>query len=476
MRSIREAAVVVPVCGPRVLLCERAAHLRFLPGFYSFPGGAVEPGDDEPQTEGPGPRAARHAALRELIEEVGVGEPPAPQGGGEWGPAQWAKQTDWSRWRYLGEWTTPAYAHIRFRTHFFSYELDACVPPRPNPEVAQAFWAVRDEVVARWRRGELPATPPVLAALDVALGHAEPFERAGDERSVLCAGGAIAYLPLVTPTLPPATHTNCCFVRGGGELYVVDPAPTDPEERMLLWRSLQDLSAEGGALAGVILTHLHHDHLGAAAWLAERAQVPILASEQTRLDLASGLGGGMSAGGYRSDALPVVTHDLCDGDLIAGDWRIVATPGHARGHICLWHERTGSLIAGDMIASGSTILIEPEQGDMGLYLQSLERLAALEPRLIVPSHGLPLARGREALLGLRDHRLKREQKTLEALEATEPAERAALVGHVYDDTPSFLWPLAELSLQSHLEKLEREGRVRRSVDGQWSVDAGGEPA
>ena len=159
--------------------------------------------------------------------------------------------------------------------HIFSYELDASVPPRLT-RGKQAFWAERDEVVARWRRGELPATPPVLAALDVALGHAEPFARAGDERSVLCAGGAIAYLPLVTPTLPPATHTNCCFVRGGGELYVVDPAPTDPEERMLLWRSLQDLSAEGGALAGVILTHLHHDHLGAAAWLAERAQVPIL--------------------------------------------------------------------------------------------------------------------------------------------------------------------------------------------------------
>ena len=93
----------------------RARHLRFA-WVLLLPRRRREPGDDEPQTEGPGPRRT-HAALRELIEEVGG--PAARREVAVNGAPHRAKQTDWSRWRYLGEWTTPAYAHIRFRTHFF---------------------------------------------------------------------------------------------------------------------------------------------------------------------------------------------------------------------------------------------------------------------------------------------------------------------------------------------------------------------
>ena len=64
MKPIRQAAVVVPVCGRQVLILERASHLRFQPNFHSFPGGVIEPSDDRADDEGPGPAVARCAALR----------------------------------------------------------------------------------------------------------------------------------------------------------------------------------------------------------------------------------------------------------------------------------------------------------------------------------------------------------------------------------------------------------------------------
>jgi len=127
-------------------------------------------------------------------------------------------------------------------------------------------------------------------------------------------------------------------------------------------------------------------------------------------------------------------------------------------------------VAGDMIASGSTILIEPEQGNLIDYLANLERLAELEPRLLVPAHGLPIAHGSQALNALRQHRLDREHKTHKALRALGKATLRELVAVAYDDTPSFLWPLAELSLRSHLDKLVTEGYAHLNDDGRWSVD------
>jgi len=481
MESIRQAAVVVPVCGQRALILERAAHLRFQPGFHSFPGGVVDPSDRQLTSSGPGPAAARCAALRELVEETGLAGP------GNFDQdvdrirknllsedgslvSDLMRGADWSQWRYLGVWTTPEYANIRFETHFFACRFDEQALPQPNVEVAKAWWIDQADVHAQWAAGRLPASPPVLAALDAAMTPTEPFKREGHARDLLSAGGASRYLPLITPTLPPATHTNCSFVGGEGQVFVVDPAPVDSGERDLLWRTLEGLVAQGEQLSGVILTHLHHDHLGAASWLAARANVPILATAQTRDDLDLGLGGGLSAGGVSDASMPKVTKLLKEGDHLPGGWEVVLTPGHAKGHLCLWHGDTATLIAGDMIASGSTILIEPEQGDLTDYLESLDRLAALNPRLIIPAHGLPIAHGRLALEALRDHRLKRERKTMAALHRLGSGSLGDLVAVAYDDTPSFLWPLAELSLRSHLNKLVLEGRAFRDANERWSVD------
>jgi glyoxylase-like metal-dependent hydrolase (beta-lactamase superfamily II)/8-oxo-dGTP pyrophosphatase MutT (NUDIX family) len=479
--SVRRAAVVVPICKQRALILERAAHLRFQPSFFSFPGGALEAADNRPGRPGPGPAAARHAAWRELLEETGLAAP------GEYHESTdslrvkllagqdvdlspyWAS-VDWSRWRYLGVWTTPEYAHMRFETHFFSCRFDDELEPYPNDELERVFWLDEAQTVADWQAGELPASQPVLAALRAAFHPQEPFEHAGSARDLLCAGGGLRYLPLRTPTLPPATHTNCALIGGEGQIYAVDPAAFDPAERDLLWQHLSDLERQGEQFSGVILTHLHHDHLGAADWLARKAGVDVYATARTRDDLAAGLGSGISAGGNTADHLPRVSQLLAEGDLLAGGWEVLETPGHAHGHLCLWQASSRCLVAGDMIASASTILIEPEQGDLISYLESLERLAELEPNIILASHGMPLAQGGHALRSLIAHRLMREAKVIDALERLGRGSLSQLVALAYDDTPSELWPLAELSLHSHLIKLGYQERAVAHADGQWSVD------
>jgi ribonuclease/clavin/mitogillin len=359
---------------------------------------------------------------------------------------------------------------MRFETHFFSCRFDHPIEPRPNDELERAFWLDEAQILADWQAGELPASQPVLAALRAAFHPQEPFEHPGSARELLCAGGGMRYLPLRTPTLPPATHTNCALIGGDGQIFAVDPAAYDPSERQLLWAHLCELERRGERLSGVILTHLHHDHLGAADWLARKAGVAVMATARTRDDLAAGLGSGISAGGNQADHLPTVTQILSEGDRLPGGWEVLETPGHAHGHLCLWQAASRCLVAGDMIASASTILIEPEQGDLISYLESLEKLAGLEPSIILASHGMPLARGGRALRALIAHRLMRETKVVDALERFGKGSLSELVALAYDDTPAELWPLAQLSLHSHLIKLERQKRAVAHADGHWSVD------
>jgi len=94
------------------------------------------------------------------------------------------------------------------------------------------------------------------------------------------------------------------------------------------------------------------------------------------------------------------------------------------------------------------------------YLASLEKIAALEPRVLFPAHGAPNGAPAGRIRGLIEHRLAREARVLEAL-TPEPLDLGALVRSAYEDTPRDLWPWAERSLLAHLLKLEREAKARR---------------
>jgi len=268
----------------------------------------------------------------------------------------------------------------------------------------------------------------------------------------------IAVSPLRTPTLPPATHTNC-YVVGDREVIVIDPASPYGDEQAALDRALDHWQQRGRRIVAIWLTHHHPDHVGGARHLAARLKVPIAAHPATARLL--------------DRALPV-HQQLEDGDVVELDGdpprrlRALFTPGHAPGHLCFYEGNTGMLIAGDMVASVGTIVVDPDEGDMAAYLSSLGRMKALGSRALLPAHGNAIADPAAKLDEYVRHRLWREARVLDALTARGSATARELTPHAYADVPAALHRLAERSLLAHLHKLVADGRVRR--DGErWML-------
>jgi glyoxylase-like metal-dependent hydrolase (beta-lactamase superfamily II) len=118
------------------------------------------------------------------------------------------------------------------------------------------------------------------------------------------------------------------------------------------------------------------------------------------------------------------------------------------------------MAAGDMVASVGTILVDPSEGDMRVYLESLERMAELAPRVLLPAHGAPIADPAGKLAEYIRHRLWREEQVAAALAGRGRATARELVPIAYADTAPVLYPIAERSLISHLIKLTGDGRIR----------------
>jgi glyoxylase-like metal-dependent hydrolase (beta-lactamase superfamily II) len=253
-----------------------------------------------------------------------------------------------------------------------------------------------------------------------------------------------------TPTLLPATHTNS-YALGTREVVLVEPAtPYEDEQRAwIAWA--RSLPSTGRRPVAIVATHHHVDHVAGVEVLVRELGLPLWAHEATAA---------------RIDA--PVARRLADGETLVLDgpepqaWDVLHTPGHAPGHVCLWNAEERTAVVGDMVASVGTILIAPHDGDMRVYIEQLERLAGLDARVALPAHGEPIDDPTALFRRYVAHRLARETKVVSAVSALGPegATVAEILALAYDDTPASVWPVAMLSLQSHLYKLVGEGKVR----------------
>ena len=137
---------------------------------------------------------------------------------------------------------------------------------------------------------------------------------------------------------------------------------------------------------------------------------------------------------------------------------VLHTPGHAANHLCLVLVEDGLLFSGDHILNGSTTVIDPPDGEMTAYLDSLDVLTAAcaqhHIRHILPAHGYVLGEAPQAIAQLKAHRLKREAKVLKAMQAHPAGSMDDWVAHAYDDVPPRMWPVAKRSLLAHVERLQ----------------------
>ncbi|HCL87625.1 MAG TPA: MBL fold metallo-hydrolase [Comamonadaceae bacterium] len=257
------------------------------------------------------------------------------------------------------------------------------------------------------------------------------------------------------PGVMTGPGTNSYLVGEPATGYIaIDPGPQDGEHLERLWR------AAGGDIRAIVCTHSHADHSPGAAPLQAlvvahgRAAPPVL--------------GLPSAPTARAASHFVPDRALSDGELltltgqglegeITHTLEVVHTPGHAANHLCLILREDGLLFSGDHILNGSTTIIDPPDGNMAHYLDSLARLDALcvqhGVEFIAPAHGYVLYDARGAIAHLTAHRLAREAKVLAAMQARPDGSMEDWTRLAYADVPPRMWPLAQRSLLAHVERI-----------------------
>jgi len=238
------------------------------------------------------------------------------------------------------------------------------------------------------------------------------------------------------PSVYTLEGTNT-WVVGAGPSVVIDPGPDDPGHHAEVLRT-------SGEVMAVLVTHSHEDHAAGGVSFASRARAPLYA---WRLAGAERL---------RDGARFRVSDDAA---LLA-----VHAPGHSTDHVVFFEPGEGGLFTGDAVVGRGTSFIDPPDGDLTAYLTSLHTMADLHPSTIYPGHGPVVPDAPAKLQEYLAHRAEREHQVVAGLEAGD-RRVPELVARIYADHPADVQPLAARSVTAHLQKLQREGRVRAEGRG-----------
>lgn len=397
---------------------------------------------------------------------------------------------------YFSHWITAAGRPRRFNTRFFVARApDAQSGAHDESETVHSFWVSPREALARQGRGEIEIIFPTRTSLEdlgrfataaAAVEHARSLgdievnaavwaldhegskrlfrradpqyfeihwcdpEETGETCFVIQPGVPkrldrhVVRLTAPNPGFMTGPGTNSYLI-GGEELAVIDPGPAIDDHVESL------LAAGAGRIRWILCTHTHPDHSPAAALLKARTGATVLGRPRPEH--------GNQDHSFAPDRV------LADGErlsLAGVTLRVLHTPGHASNHLCYLLEETRMLFTGDHVMQGSTVVINPPDGDMRVYLASLERLLAEEIAIFAPGHGHLIGAPHKELRRLMAHRLAREAKVTAAIRRLGAPTLEELVAAVYDDVPARVHPVAARSLAAHLAKLSAEGVVRAS--------------
>lgn len=277
--------------------------------------------------------------------------------------------------------------------------------------------------------------------------HWSDPEEIGDTSIELVTGQPKRLDRLVTRVIAPnpgmmtGPGTNTYLV-GEDALAVIDPGPAIDSHIETV------LAAGAGRIRWILCTHTHKDHSPAAAAIAAATGAEVI--------------GRPAPPGANQDATfsPARVPEHGERVRLAGlTLRAIHTPGHASNHLCYLLEETGMLFTGDHVMQGSTVVINPPDGDMRAYLASLEALLEENIAILAPGHGYLIGEPNKEMRRLVAHRLGREAKVVAALARLASPSADELLPHVYDDVPAKLHAAAARSLAAHLAKLVAEGRV-----------------
>lgn len=295
-------------------------------------------------------------------------------------------------------------------------------------------------------------------------------------------------------------HINLWLLRDGDGWVIVDTGfGSDVTKR--LWEQIFADHFAGRAVKRVVVTHLHPDHFGLAAWLAERFGVDVWMTQSEFLlghTIWAAQGGdligrllnlyrrhgldeeratmaGGRAGSYRRGvpALPPRFRRIIGGDDVIIDdrsWRVIIGHGHSPEHAALYCETLGVMISGDMVlpkitTNVSITPLEPDGNPLKMFLDSLERFAELpEDTLVLPSHGQVFHGLHPRLEQLRQHHAERFEIVMDACK--EPRSGAELLPYLFQrefDAHQLSFAMGESV--AHLNFLMHTKQLQRLDDG-----------
>lgn len=308
--------------------------------------------------------------------------------------------------------------------------------------------------------------------------------------------------PIIIPT-PFLVGPVNVYLLDGAEPALLDAGPNTPEAMSAL---REGLAAHGHSLSDIrhlVITHSHPDHFGMAARIvaesgarvySHRYNADRLAAGRpdgerhderlSRLFEESGVPASVMAGMQKDfDTSASYTEPLAvdvaldEGDALhlgGRDWTVLHTPGHARGHACLFDRDSRTLLSGDHLIrdiSSNPIVEPPLPGEterphtLAQYMRSLQRTADMDIAVALPGHGPAITEVR-ALVA---HRLRFHQKRADSIAAILAQKPGTVYDIVQAHFPQMRGMGAFLAVSEvigHLDVLEEEGRVRSErVDG-----------
>ncbi len=261
-------------------------------------------------------------------------------------------------------------------------------------------------------------------------------------------GASLPVLPgisrIVAPNPGPMTYrgTNTYLIDTPDGLVVLDPGPEDhPGHVEAILRHA------GGPIAFILVSHTHHDHVGAVSALQAATGAP--------------------TAGFHDSATPSFSPDikLHHGATFAG-MQALHTPGHAADHLCF--ARVGPdgdkvLFSGDHVMSWSTSIVSPPGGNMRHYFDSMDLLLHRDDDIYLPGHGPPLREPKSLVRQMLTHRKIRELAIASRL-ADGPADTHTIMDALYSQLNPRLRRAAERNVLAHLLKMQAEGKAAQDGD------------
>ena len=447
MSKIIDAVSIVITCGEEIFAIQRQDFLKAFPGYWAFPGGKVELLDESYSvvhnlTEGLEARLVG-AAIREGKEELGIDLGQEVLTGNIEGIDA------------LGLAITPDFNPFRFATYFFRFRLKSKVDFIVDHNEAKiARWMSAADLLSNYNTGHLLAVPPVIKVIE-SLGRNPDLKKIDDLNFAYDKDHHVPYIESIksvrqfmplSNTLPPATRTNAFLIGDKGPKILLDPSPKDHNEFNKLKNTLMSFGVDK-----IFLTHHHPDHHEQSVELAKEFKVPMMMSQDTYQRLSFKL-----PNYFDGVEIQVAKEGDVVTDWLGRDVLIYEIPGHDEGQLGLAPSDMSWFIAGDLFQGVGTVVIGDDEGDMTKYFQTLEKVIALKPKVLFPSHGIGLG-GVNILETTLEHRKIREKQVFNFYQ--EGFSLDEILERIYEKIDPKLWPFARKNIQKHLEKLKRENLI-----------------